>query len=211
MADPISHNLKPHPGVLTAIVLNTHALKKDNPQANAVEVLYLVIKQTLNSAAMAIAPDLMVSTCFVYYINAYRAMIATDKDPDSEASCVTYDDAALSLFDLYLQCPHDVIVRRMLPMVTEALREVTVARQSASDQPLKESLGSLSTLALLSQTLPFYVKGRRRQKNYEYVTWLKTLFEKVMNSNDLTFMNQDEKLKAITKQIVNHNPVILVK
>lgn len=209
--------LKPHPGTIIAIVTTVLLLTEKDKKANELEVLYLTIKQHLLSFnGVRKAKIDLSSSLFAYYLEAYRALqfckrVAEDKtlSPQDPKILSLYNDAALSLFDLYLICPNDGLIRRLLPLSAQALNDVvTVYQSSDEDISAKEVLNTLSTIALLTQTVRSYTKGIKRRKNYPYIKWLKSFFEKAVSTKDLSFMKEDDLFKHVISQITNNESVI---
>lgn len=200
---------KPNPFLLTSMVVSVKQIKEDMPEKHDEEIIYLTVKQYLISAKFNIRQDLLVGTIFAYYLDVYRGFMATRSDvaPSSHL----HPDAALSLFTLYKYWPNDPIVRQLVQFSADAIHEVITLQQSSSDKPMRQLLSHLSNIALLTQTVSSYVKGTKRRKSYAYIAWLKTFLSKALVNDDLSFIDNDEEVKNVIKQVSLKAPFITLE
>jgi hypothetical protein len=205
--------LKPHPDLVAVIVGITSTIIEESPEVTVAEALYLAVKECVK--AQHPKPKDLTPSVFAYYLEAYSAFMLYKHNHMQTTLTASplklYNEAALSVFDLYAKWPFDKMVRAMLQMAARAFHQVSIAFHTVhNERPMAETFGDLSTIALLSQTVGEYVKGSRRSKNYAYIAWLKTFFEETLNTPDLSFMKDNPTLGAVVTQISKSVPVIKV-
>lgn len=210
---------KVNPGLMIGIISTMLAVMEDNHRANELELLYFTVKRFIRSQlSPSSTTDEIVSIIFTYYIEAHRtfAILRLNKEdtpyvPTDLENLRMYNTAALSIFDLYIQLSNDTTVRRMLMMVTETLREIVTLQQSNNEQrPVTEIIADLSSVALFSHSIKDYIKPLKRRKNFAYIRWLKTFFEKLLSQPNLEFIKEDKILKTVLTQVTNRKSVVVI-
>lgn len=210
---------KVHPGLMVGIISTMLAVMQDNHRANELELLYFTVKKFIKSQlASSATTDAIIATIFTYYIEAHRTfeILKLNKEdmpyvPTDLENLKMYNAAALSIFDLYTQLPNESTVRRMLMMATESLREVVTLQQSNNEErQVTEIIADLSSVALFSHSIKDYIKPLKRRKNYPYILWLKSFFEKLLSQPNLEFMKEDLILKAALTQVTNRKSVVVI-
>lgn len=212
---PVQDVATPHPDLIMAIV-STALTVAEGQENQELEALYLTAKEFIKqqrdrSRSIDFTPAL-----FAYYIESYRALrLYKNKqleDPQTLNLVRLHNDAALSVFDLYARRPFDVTVRKMLLIATRALHKVSIAYNTihSEDRPMRELIGDLSNIALLSETIRDYVRGTRRERNYPYIAWLKTFFEQVVETPDLNFMADNPTLSDVLFQVTHRAKTVTV-
>jgi hypothetical protein len=209
---------KLHPALTIAMVSAIHATMEEDKDASLNHVVYLTAREFVKQMTKVISPDAYLNSVLIHYLEAYRGYgIMQEKlkdnsvDVDDPRFQVLYNEASLALFDLYLNNPHDSTLRRILPLAAHALGDVMLSNQNArKDVAIKDILGHSSSVAIITSNLSKYVKGNRRRKNFDYIRWVRDLLEKVISREDLSFMDEDEILKCVVKQIRARNTVISV-
>lgn len=214
---PSREIFKPHPGLIAEILITALVVIDEDPKLNELEVLFTSVREFIHRTSPTDKPESVISAIFAYYIEVYRTLHSMRKRSAGEDASADpqylklYNEATLSLFDLYLACPNDLTIRRTIPLAAMALNEVAVAHQSADEsRPIKEVIENLSTIALISQSVREYVKGTRRRKNFEYIEWLRGFYAKLLSDHDLSFMKEDPVLKIVIPQITKSEKVIEV-
>ena len=206
---------KPHPHLLMVIVTTTLAVVEEQ-SSNEVETLYLVTKEYLRVQHQTLNRDAAVAAFFTYYIESYRALQQSKKAiaaPEgmevSPPDAFSYNEAALSLLDLYLLRPTDILVRRMAAQAVMSLTEIIITIQGYTEEhSAKDQLGHLSGVAIMAQSVRDYMRGIRRKENYAYMRWLREFLARATSTRDLSFMNHDEVLKDVLGQLTRRERVI---
>jgi hypothetical protein len=201
---------KADPSFLIAIVTTVLTVQDSEPSVSVPELIYITVRDYLKSSNQLNTPDNGMGLIFTYYLESYRVYYslgtASAKLPSDPQ---LHNKAALSLFDLYLQHPADGTRRKLLVMSMVALHEIAVTHQSRkSEKSMTDIMNDLSTLALLAQSIPVFVRGVRRKRNLAYITWLKTFMTDVIATDDLSFMKGDETLKKVLTQITAQKNII---
>ncbi len=210
---------KVHPGLMVGIISTMLAVMQDNHRANELELLYFTVKKFIRSQlASSSTTDVIAATIFTYYIEAHRTfeILKLNKEdapyvPTELQNLRMYNTATLSIFDLYTQLPNESTIHRMLMMATESLREVVTLQQSNNEErQVSEIIADLSSVALFSQSIKDYIKPLKRRRNFPYIRWLKTFFEKLLTQPDLKFMKEDPILKSVLSQVTNRKSVVVI-
>ena len=210
---------KVQPKLVIGILSVTLTALEDQPEGSScgeIETLYLTIKQFLWTLTKKTHNKDLTSAIFAYYIEAYRALqyykefqVLVDFEDVSVRKVTLYNEAALSLFDLYLLRSSDPIVRRLLQLSAEALQQIVITHQSANeDAKAVDIISELSTVALLSQTLKDYVKGQGRHRNFSYIKWLRAFYQKILSTLDLSFIKEDSIVLDVVKQVSSSKKII---
>lgn len=212
---PTQDVTRPHPETLKAILGITFKIITDDPSADRLEVLYLATKQTIWAKKYTESVQDLAPILFAHYLEAFRALrVLENKQDESKADLnlmLLYNDAALSLFDLYLHRPHDQQVRKLLTLATKSLQQVAVSYHTVhTDRETMDVIGDISTVTMLSETVRDYLKGQKRIRNYDYIRWLKSFFENMIKNPDLSFMKDDVVLKSVLTQVTKRSTVIKV-
>lgn len=201
---PQTH-LRPNPEITKLIVAIAMQTMDENPQDSPTDIIYLTASWMMRHTAADTKGSGKTDAIFGYYLDAYRLwnFHTTGDDPKNQG---IYNEAALSIFDMYCRYSDQLTLRLMLPRAARALHEVVTIM--ISEQPIQEIMGNLSSMALLSQTVNSYVKAKRRKQNIPYILWLRSFFAEALTSPDLKFMEEDRVVKAVIPQVAQSKRII---
>jgi hypothetical protein len=209
MEEVKSEHYKPNHNLVNLIVTLATVTCERVENSKPSEVIYLTTKSVLFNKAIRPTSSSVIPAVFSYYLEAYCKYHEGLENTPPKGQL--FNEAALALLDMYVASPGDNTLRRLVPMVSNAVRDVSVDVLSLNkDLELKVSMNRLSNLALIAETTSFYTKASRQMRNIPYIKWLREFFSKVLKSTDLAFMEEDEEFKKIIPQLANGNTFIAV-
>ena len=198
---------KPNPAILDLMTALVQDGLEHDPSIHVPTAIYVTVKTVLRNPQ--IRPHLVsvIPAIFVYYLEVYKTL-----NPEQlESETQIYNQGVLSLFDLYVQTPHDHTLRRLLNMGAKAAHEVITARLAQNkDLTLKQAMARISQVALITETVNSYIASSRRVKNVPYMNWVRTFLTYALDSDDLVEIDTDKTLFAISEQIKDRKPIIKV-
>ncbi len=208
---------KPDPDKVLIIASSTLLVLEKNVGSLTL-ILYLTLQEVLKQEASFKHDETKLGFVFSYYLESYRLIRASSQPEEKTLQAqLLYTEALLSFFDLYFEKGQDILVRRLLAKALEAMHHVMTAYQ-ASDTRLqdasysfKKSINYLSNIALITQTIKEYLKGKKRLANDAYVHWLKDFFTKALYTQDLTFIDTHPHFSQVIKQLSHKAKTISLK
>jgi hypothetical protein len=204
------------PGFVIAMTTAVLAIQQDSPDTPVNALIYHTVKEFVKQTNGRLKPEAYIHLIFVHYLEVYRAYYAAEKVMDNpEVTPLDtqylhlYNDAAVSIFDLYLAEPNNRVLRRLVPLAATALHDIVTAHQSANTEiDIKDLLGNVTSITLIASTIGSYVKGLRKRRNYPYIAWVKDLFTKAVATNDLSFMDTDPSIHIVCGQVAARKTII---
>lgn len=186
----------------------TQSTIENNPEGNVADIVYLTVKSVLRHPDVRPNVGSVIPAIFVYYLETHKAVRGVS-GLSPQVNTQYTNEAALELFDLYVANWNDHTLRRLIDLSARSFHEVLVSKLSqAKDLDIKVAMGRLSNIALFTETVNIYISSSKRKKNIGYMAWLKTFFAQALASEDLSFMESDETVKFVIRQLINNTKVI---
>ncbi len=224
--DSTKTSLAPNQEIVSRIVEESRLFVLENPEYHFSYILYSLSKSVLYHSKLRSDVGNITHTLFAYYINAYQLYVCLVNN-DNRNESVINNEAALVLFDLYVDYPKDSSLRQLVALAGEALREVIIARHCEDKSiDIKDMMGYLSNLAMMTSTIKSYTKSSKAVRNVPYIKWLREFLYHAINvsylkglfvgissgtlsNTDVEFVqNSPDVLKIIIPQITNRKSVI---
>ncbi len=183
-----------------------------HPDASDISTfVFLATKSVLTHSLMRTRNTSAAPAIFTYYLEVYARIYALRQEQDETQYGLYYAQAALSIFDLYVEDVSSLIRRRLLSMAAPALHQSIIANLAAnpSNDP-KALMSPLSNIALLTQTVTRYISGAHRVKNIPYIKWLKQFLEQIKDKDTLDPFDEDSTFKRVINQVYNNKSLIKI-
>lgn len=198
---------KPNPAVLGFIVKIIADTQPNIDKQMWPMLVYLTTKRVLTLPELRSETESMVPAIFAYYLEAYR-IIMTTSDESGKTNVEYFNDAVISLFDIYLDDPGQHMPRALLKMAASTIHEVvTVVLAERRPDDAAELMGPLTDLALLTGTIGNYIDGNKRIIHVNYIRWVKDVFQKVLSTFSLDAIENDETVQKVLSQIKKNRRV----
>lgn len=208
---------KPDPDRVVIIVSSAFIVLEKNTTYSLPYILYLTTQEILKKDPSFTNDDSKVGFLFSYYLESYRLIkVMLTSETDITKSHLLYNEALLSFFDLYKLKPNDILIRRLFVKSLESMHRVLISYESSERRQryrtysFKQAIGYLSNIALISQTVKDFIKGKRRDSNLKYIEWLNHFFQKALYTDDISFIETYPHFSNVIKQITEKSLTITI-
>lgn len=199
--------LYPNVELVEKIVLQTHSAVIENKEYHFSYILYSLVRSLMYDDKIRPHVGDVTSAMFGYFIASYNEYSRTVNE-DTRTIGTISNEAALLLFDLYVDHPHDSTLRRLVIIAADSIREVIIAmRNENTDKSVNEVLSYLSNITLITSTIKEYTKANRVKSNIPYIKWVREfLHDEIRRGTSIS----SEKLSLVIPQLSNRKRIISV-
>lgn len=196
--------------ILNLIQDNVKILVDEYPDKSLATIIYTLTLTVVRSPQLRRTNGSMVPDILVYYLESYKRY-RQYQEPDVEDQNRFLNEASLTLFDLYVEDPHNQTKRKLIELVAGSIREHWIDKivKDESVEGLDE-FTIVNNLTLLTETISKYTARPKRDKNLTYVAWLKVVFEKLFQTNDFTPLKDGSDILRVIDQILKRRKIIFV-
>jgi hypothetical protein len=180
------------------------------------DAIYTVVKATVRHPSVRNTMTDTVGCVFAYYLRV-SYLHDLSKNPDASEG-TSYAKASMSIFDLYINDPTDRLLRKLVVVSADSLRDIIIAIHS-NDKSLstKCAIEYISNITMLTGTIKPYLKDRYYKSNLEYIGWIKSFLLEGVLTNSLQALFEGagrfekSQITSVIKQVTLGTKVILVE
>ena len=194
-----------NPDIVNLISESSKILIEEEGSVNPYLIVYLTTTSVMKNKECGIKSDSIPNSILVYYL-ASCASVFSDDNTDKDT---VFANSVMALFDRYSDDQDNLTLRRVIIHAAKFLYDLySEMITNRTDIDSRKAISRLSHLFIVANTLDVYLTPSKRRKNPTYFTWLKNFITEVLESNDLSFFDNNLYIDKIVSQLSHRTSVL---